>query len=558
MVMQDRLTAYINKDRRTDILLSDTANKSLLFSIKETDYLSLCFETNKESKLFIECFQAEAENREVLIENGFLACNPLTKYRISGSQLYYLPGYYRIEYESGTIKKHFLFQVEHISQVSKDGFDKIIEHLEGILKGLVYNRQRDGMIIYDEDLFFPLYHNLKENYNSFQRLLRDTLFSMKEDIKTTYVLSSSYGKQDAKSIRKNLIHQTDGKQYIKKKILTYDTLENRLICYSLREFQRKLDQSISLLTIEKNKLHVSVSEDKESYDSVLKMQEEKLFSDRTLINKQLSLESTLQDKNERTTLYEELYSLLCSYQRLCSLFFNDKRIKTIQSTYTPSFFKDDKAKKVKEIQKKIFADRNVSASYRPASQLFEFYGYYMIHSALLDLGYVLEDTNVDNYSKFKENQSYFCYENEKRIIKVLYGPFCENFLNVKKKEKTVSINSNHCSPDFILEFYDKETNLFLKDIVLEVKYIPISRFDNSESFRKDIVETASDYLQLGYISKSQLQLGVVKKVFLLFPSKEEKIIDQKQLHYIYLLGMNVEKDVKDSLIYQYLKSNFEG
>ncbi len=551
MAMSDKLYVTVNREE-TKIFDLEKEKEKILFSMTDTSHLRISFHTEKNSSLSMQCYQALNENtkKRMSIEKDTLTLESDVTYKVSGgNEYYYLPGIYSFSYESKTAKKTFYFEVKNISVLGKDGFDNIISRLEDILKNITRELSREGDVDSLEQSYPLLTHRLEENLLSFKNLERRMLSSLKEEVVTVYGYFPA-GREDYKTFRRNITHPFSEK-LTKKKGLSFDSKENQLLKYRMNAFKRKVSFLLNSLKEKETRNHLSLYKANEEYEKLTKRREEHLYMDVRLSKQDIVLQKKMNELQEERQGLHSLIDILMKYNHVCDAFLQDDRIKKITLLSTPSYLSSSPmAKEIREMQKKIFPDKE-KVSYKPARELFELYGYYLIHTALMELGY--QKVSQLGSSFLKENETSFVYESETRMVKVLYGPFCKDFLTNKEMDCTVSINSQHRSPDFIMEVYDIETNMFLFDLILEIKYIPIFKFNAKEDLKKDILLTASDYLQFGFVSKEGLRVGAVRKVMILFPALNEKVEDYLSFHKIYLLGIDMNKDTCESVVYTFLK-----
>ncbi len=550
MAMSDKLFVTINKEEPIAFDLLKEKER-ILFSMNDTCHLRVSFHTDSNGRFSMQCYQAlnEKKNKKITIEKNILLLDKDVTYYVSGgSEYYYLPGVYCLYYECTTGKKTFYFEVKNNSVLGKDGFGNIIVRLESILQNITRELSRKGDVDSSEQSYPLLAHRLEENFPSFKELERRMLSCLKEDVVTVYGFFSS-GREDYKTFRRNVTHPFSEKM-TKKKRLSYDSNENRFLKYRMNAFKRKISSLLNSLKEQEVKNHLLQKEGMEKQEELTKKREENLYMDARLSKEDLVLQKKQNELRGEDKVISGLMEILMRYYRICGSFLQDERIKKVRLLSTPSYLSSSPmAKEIRDMQKKIFPDKD-KVSYKPARELFELYGYYLIHTALMELGYQKTDQSL---SVLKENESFFVYESEQRMVKVLYGPFCKDFLTNKEMDCTVSINSHHRSPDFIMEVYDSNTNVFLFDLVLEIKYIPIFKFEEKPDLKKDILLTASDYLQFGFVSSEGLRVGAVRKVMILFPSLEEKIDDYLSFHKIYLLGIDMNKETDESMVYSFLR-----
>ncbi len=552
MAMSDKLFVIINKEEPKSFDLGKEKER-ILFSMTDTCHLRVSFHTDSNSRFSMQCYQAlnEKKNKKVTIEKDIFSLANDVVYLVSGgSEYYYLPGIYCLCYENSMCKKTFYFEVKNNSVLGKDGFGNIVARLESILQNITRELSREGDVDSLEHSYPLLVNRLEENLPSFRELERRMISCLKEDVVTVYGYFPA-GREDLKTFRRNITHPFSEKM-TKKKGLSFDSKENRILKYQMNSFKRRVSFLLNSLKEKMTRNSLLQRDGDVEHARLSKQREEHLYMDIRLSEESLVLQKKRNELQGEEKVLSDLADILMKYHRICDSFLQDERIKKVTLISTPSFLScTPAAKEIRDMQKKIFPDKD-KVSYKPARELFELYGYYLIHTALMELGYQKVSQSL-SASALKENESFFVYESEQRMVKVLYGPFCKDFLSNKEKDCTVSINSHHRSPDFIMEVYDMEKKTFLFDLVLEIKYIPIFKFDEKQDLKKDILLTASDYLQFGFVSDEGLRVGAVRKVMVLFPSLEEKIDDYLSFHKIYLLGIDMNKETYESIVYSFLK-----
>lgn len=551
MAMSDKFFVTINKGEPVSFDLAKEKER-ILFAMNDTCHLSVSFHTDKSSFLSMQCYQArnEKKNKKVVIEKDTLVLENGETYKVSGgNEYYYLSGIYCLKYESSTCKKTFYFEVKNNSVLGKDGFGNIISRLENILQNITRELSREGDVDSSEQSYPLLTHRLEENLLSFKNLERRMISNLKEDVVTLYGSFPS-GREDNKTFRRNITHPFS-KKMTKKKGLSFDSKENQLLKYQMNAFKRKVSFLLNTLKERKTKNQLILDQANEEREMLSKQREEHLYMDVRLSKQDLVLQKKMNELQDEKHCIDSLIEILMKYNHVCDSFLMDERMKKVTLLSTPFYISSSPmANEIREMQKKIFPDKD-KVSYKPARELFELYGYYLIHTALMELGY--RKAGQSGSSFLKENETSFFYENDRRMVKVLYGLFCKDFLANKEMDCTISINSNHRSPDFIMEVYDMEKNAFLFDLILEIKYIPFFKFSERQDLQKDILLTASDYLQFGFVSKEGLKVGAVRKVMILFPALAEKVEDYLSFHKIYLLGIDMNKDTYESKVYSFLR-----
>lgn len=531
----DKLVCTINKDNPKFFDLNKI-REGVLFSLEETGFLKLKSECDSDSKIYVECDSYSVLDEVKIVNDVMLELDNNIEYQLSGGDLYYLPGKYRILYHTSKGEKEFFFTVRRKKELTEEGYHNIIERIETLLHGLVFNLKRKGNSQSVTESLFALQDTLEKNYAPFRNELSYLLQHLNSDLKNSYVRSDSIGKMDYKSVRMNLTHPNyRNKPISKKKEVTYDIQENQNIKKEIKDMKNHL-----LLVL------ISIKAKRDAIRFETENKEETSHSKRMV---KVKME---QDKTEADRFLEKTENICKKYFSLCGQFLNHPLMRQVKDIPIRKGYSRRDAELKKRIDELLDSSKT-AYQYKSSQQVFEYYGFYFIHSALIESGYhILSELD---FTSFRENDTSIYYESEDKVAVVYYGPYCENYLKTLGKDITVSINSQHKSPDFILRLYDKRTGEFLFENVLEVKYIPLWKVEAIQDKQEDIIETVSDYLQFGYLSENrELKLGVIHKVFVLFVSRTEQIIDKNNLHRIYFLGVNgtdckkVEAFLKDNLL----------
>ncbi len=528
----DKLVCNINYRTKTFDL--NKVNDPFLFVMEETGFLSLTCECSPGNEVQVECDSYALLEKDKYLTDGILKMENGIKYQISGGDLYYLPGLYRILFKTKKETKEFLFRISRNKELSEEGYHNIIERIEELIHGLIFDLRKKGKNQAATESLFALRDALEKEYLSFRNDLSYLLLHLSSDLKNAYVRSDSIGRIDCKAIRMNLTHPSYANKPIsKKKEVTYDTLENRNIKKMIKDMKKELLLILIMIDQRRKAIVFEETETEESSNS------------KKMVKKKMR-----ENKSNADNFLSETDDICRKYFTLCTNFLNHPNIRRVKDIKTRNFY----SRKETELKKRIdeLLDSSKTAyRYKSSQQIFEYYGYYLIHNVLVQSGYQL--ISELDFTSFCENETCIYYESENRIAAVFYGPYCENYLKTTGKDITVSINSQHKSPDFIIRFYDKNNGDFLFENVFEVKYIPFRKLDTVKGKKEDIIETASDYLQFGYLSENKdLKLGVVHKVFVLFVAKSEQIIDMNDLHRIYLLGVDGTENEK---VETFLKEN---
>ncbi len=531
----DKLVYIINKENPKIIDLS-RKSEGILFSFEETGFLFLRSECETGSRISVECNGYFLPDKGKTETDGLFEIENHVDYQFSGGDLYYLPGQYRILYCTSKGTKEFFFTVRRKKELTEDGYNNIIQRIENLLHGLVFDLKRKGNSQSVTESLFALQDTLEKNYISFRNELSYLLLHLDSDLKNSYVRSDSIGKMDYKSVRMNLTHPSyRNKPISKKKDVTYDIIENQNIKKEIQDMKNQLLLILISIKVKRNAILIETSVEEETSNS-----------------KKMVKEKMRQDKTEADSFLKKTEEICQKYFSLCGQFLNHPIMRQVKDIPMRKGYSRREAELKKRIDELLDSSKT-AYQYKSSQQVFEYYGFYFIHSALMESGYHL--LSELDFTSFRENDTCIYYESEDKVATVYYGPYCENYLKTLGKDITVSVNSKHKSPDFILRLYDRKSGNFLFENVLEVKYIPFWKVQAVKEKQEDIIDTASDYLQFGYLSENrELFLGVIHKVFVLFVSKTEQIVDKYDLHRIYFLGVNgtdckkVESFLKENLL----------
>jgi hypothetical protein len=535
--MSDSLIVHYQHHKQT-INLSTIKADSVLFSFLENDHIQLEFFADRGANLEVECFYFQKTEKDPInnCPETVLRINQYESYFISTGQVDvgYFPGKYQIIYKDRLQReKKFFFVVKSHNSTSNDGLATMISRLENLIHSLTVDLLHTGKNQFNSNHpnLFSLKQNLEDEYPNFKKRINMISEQMEPEIQTTYIRSNRPGRINGKSVILSLRKCSNQDELIiRKKSFSYDTKKNQAIKKILSALQRNLKNWHSEILSNAVKIHMEM-ENSANIEFQSKSKQSFTKEEVRNLNGQYAFHIQLQDILEKY--------LNCIRNILASPTCN--QISDISAIDPSSRRYFAVAQLQKECQKLTHNDTNYNVQYIRSIKLFEYYGFYILNRLLQESGFTLLSSNVKSFLDFRENHAKFLYEGENSKVKVLYGPFCDDFFSVEDKDVPVSVNSGHKSPDYILQFYDRKDEHLLYQVVVETKYIALDKMTKEKEY--DIQKTALDYLQLGYLdSNGQLLTGTIKKVILLYPSKQETLIDFKKRDRIYFVGIDIEKE----------------
>lgn len=567
--MPDNMEFLQNNYTPVTISLSNIQDQSCIFSFKENDTVYLKIHPDCKAIVSLECPQAyylSEDNQWLALEcpRNLLKLKPGIQYLISGGEksLGYFSGKHEITVETEQKSIHAFFDVQCISGVSKAGQDSMIQRLESMISGISFDifhfSEKEDKTSTDSDTFFSMFEKLRSEYERFRIKMEWFVIHMEQECRNDYVRSDNLSRQDAKSVRLSLMKPAKyGKRFVRKKNFSYDTPLNRRTKRTLLAFYRFLKLKEREIQDKKATFILIVNECDEEIKKANRNKKIK-FSSADKILETNHIKSLDAKRNHYFQSIKYINGLLEWIEKyIDSVFFflqKDEFKEVDAGNEYQSYLRVDALEKylrdlMHQIQSK--PKKNQASHIRlKSSLLFEYYGFYLLDMALKDKGYFLSSTNVNSFLDFTENQSVFYYQNQNEKVRVLYGKYCQN-IQKAGKEETVSINSRHTSPDYLLEYYDINSGKLKKQVVLEVKYIPYRNIIGP--LNEDITYTLFDYMQLGYLDKdNHLDLGKVDKVILIFPMIIPTELPEKWDR-IYYLGINLEEELQGSNSFEKLK-----
>ena len=564
MPMQGSLILTQNQLEPRYIFLNRILEGQEVFRFRENDTIDIQLDQDCKTEALLECPQAyvltDGENRNVECPRNTLQLKPGVIYQISGGSksLGYYAGEYEILFRQDGKEIKARFCVMPIHGSSKQGQEWMVERLESILSGISFDYlSSDASQEKKGNSASAFYQLLDFEYRHFKAMMTRFFLHMEPVSENEYVLSENLSRQDSKSIRLSLVKPTKpGKKYVRKKTFSYDTEINRSVKRSLLSLQRflkkkwnemaekKLEYQNTILRIEDE-----MAEAYKAIDSQYSMSFKKKE-----MNHIRALKSKKEDYQTKSEFIDGLLLRIDDYLIFIQSLLQKTEMRSLdiheRTSLSPG--NDITQRYMKGFLSKL-EDGKSETGYRlkKAALLFEYYGYYLLDHLLKDKGFELMESNVESFLDFSEDHSEFVYSDGEERIRLSYGKFCPEVLK-SKGDETVTLNSYHHSPDYLLECFDKDDRL-IREYVLEVKYMPYKNLMGQAS--EDIQETLLDYLQLGYLNKEKnLDIGKMDKVFLIFPCLNDAISFSEKWGKLYYLGINLEKELEENPSYQKLKS----
>lgn len=563
--MQGSLILSQNKLEQRHIFLNHISDGQEVFHFRENDTIDIQLDKDCSAEVLLECPQAYVltdggESRNVECPRNTLRLEPGVKYLISGGQnsLGYYAGEYEIAFRQDGKEIKASFFVMPIQGSSKQGQEWMVERLESVLSGISFDylssdvsQEKKGNSV---SAFYQL---LDSEYRHFKAMITRFFLHMEPVSENEYVLSENLSRQDAKSIRLSMMKPIKpGKKYVRKKKFSYDTEINRSVKRSLLSLQRFLKKKWNEMVEKKMEYQntmLRIEEDMNEAYKAIDIQYSMSFKKKEK-NHIRALESKKEGYQNKADFIDGLLLRIDDYLIFVQSLLQKPEMRNldIQERTPLSHGNDITQRYLKSFLSKLEEGKSETGfRLKKAALLFEYYGYYLLDHLLRDKGFELMESNVESFLDFSEDHSVFLYSDGETKIRLSYGKFCPEVLK-SKGDETVTLNSYHHSPDYLLEYFDKDGKL-IREYVLEVKYMPYKNLMGKAS--EDIQETLFDYLQLGYLNKeNNLDIGKMDKVFLIFPCLNDTISFSEKWGKLFYLGINLEKELEENPSYQRLKN----
>lgn len=545
MGTQTSLKFSINNGFRSSektICLSNYSNKENLISFNEYDSVSLLSEFENESDFLI----IETTMEEVRLDstNKYI---DLSNYN-NGDM--YVPGTYQIKYYRAESLYDYNFSVlpHTITSNELDNIKTIIEHYHS---GLVKNQMLKQMISNGEKYNFSssIYSTIsyvKDNQNQLFELVRsiikDPISCLDKEHRYTCILT----KPDSKTIRKlsqgGASSNCKKTYYEKHTILNHDIIENKWLFYTLKEIvsllidlKVKLSEYQSLL---ENDLHQELLRNKDFSERYNKIKNSFTISDnyKTKLHSMQKYSSILvQEKKQQLDKISSLHIEIIPTLEYINYIFDEDFFRSISLEHdkvrvTAKIVKDYRYSWINNyldyLRGNINSNDIIKPNYRDkaTSLLYEYYSVIFIVKILENMGFYWISGWVKDESEIYNDLSSgtrltFIRENE--TIYIDYDREI-SYENQGVSSDFLAINSFNRKPDILLSYFINED--IKGAVIFEVKYRKSHNIYNHMGDTK-VVEQMKNYLQIAYYDqkKERPELGIVKKVVVLYPNQEHLI-----------------------------------
>ncbi len=451
--------------------------------------------------LEIECFAYKPFKDGVVMkvkidtdsDDPFYRLSSGTRIEISDSgdpDFGYCPGDYLIRIINKNNRedvRECFFRVEHNPAISNESFETLRNNLEDLIRGITFSKNRRYGKLEETRAPATIEEFLDSQLDNVLSAYRKLSGDLNPSLVNTYVKEKIKKRQNAKSIRMNLMHPSDDSYINVKKQVEISNIKNRALYH---------------------------------YVLMTRMLLNDIFKGRTMPDSAKKIYD----------VYSRLYNYLAGEG-------------VTPSSYIPlSFFEDAEYVYFKDFYEKLkYTDLEITKkkSRKRSTIFFELFVLYLADKALIQGGYrQIGATGTDPFD-FKSG-SEVIYENDTNRAVVLYDYKCSSYLSWYHQAPFVSINSRHDKPDFICYILDKETSQLKNCVVFDMKYRPERHLINNET-RNELVKHMNDYAQLAYLDPDENVIrGVVKKLFVIYPDNENKV-DEDYAFNTDLLGINIEK-----------------
>lgn len=574
MDMQDKLfVKHIFTNTIETFNLNNISDGQLLFCFNEYEPIEIYISDNCIYDVIFEClsYYDVDDYSYHICDNNELRLKPGHHYLISDNNntedIGYRPSKYNIYISNKSKKYTCQFEVLYNRQLSEEGVGNIILLINNFINGLSIDFFRNAPVnnILSESNHskFMLYDIISKNITKIQKNCEIIYTKLKSSINGIIKIENFLQKQNYKTIKKNIINVNKYGVYNYKKVLIYDTPENKLLKKYLKnilmiirnnkvDFQLLIDERI----LKKNRLKVKLYEIKTYYDNQTVIEVKQQYSNQIIsINSQIDecdkWISKFKKWNTDFLIATKTLSRIFESDELKDVSINDHIILT--STFIQNnhyfFFKtlndllsSNISSEHIQNNKKYFADKKTY-------KLFEIFGFIIIQNIIKEFDFEFYDSSIGNIFGF-DSGSKFTFIKDDMKVEILYDHHCESIYETQKDfyDTVVNINSKNCKPDYIIKIYNKKrlSNL----IIIEIKYRSI-KYMIDRNFVTETDKILMDYSQLGYINSDGDKITVQNKVILIYPSKEEKCFKR---HHSIFIGINAEKNFNDSIGYNELKN----
>ncbi len=487
MASPDKLTFYFPNrtppNTRIEWKLDRIQDQSVIWAFTETELVYFDYKSSNFS-LEIECYACKTITKDGFWKDkktpseskaSFLSLKSAEKIVISETSspgLGYCPGDYEIRLtkkDTREVVKTCFFKVGQNSQFSDRSFEILLDMLEKTVSGLTFSRERRYGKLEKAKDGTTLEDFLETELSSVLSAYRKITADMNPPLVNAYVRERIGKKQNAKSIRMNLMHPSADKCCNVRKETEVSNAKNRTLCHYVMMTRMLLDRMFA--------------------KSEMTDAGKKISDVYTRLGNDLSAEGVRPSDLVPLSFLED-----GSY-----VFFKDfyDRLKTID---------------------KVETDRMLSR--KRTTLLFELFGLALLDKALIANGYSQTEASAVKAIDFGY-ESKVAYESGTRKAVIVYNHTAGTYHDLGNKESFVSINSMHNKPDFICEIFDKETGQLADAVILEMKYRSEKNLDQD---RDRLIDTMNDYSQLAYMDKEgKVERGKIGKLFVVYPSLTDHI-----------------------------------
>lgn len=458
-------------------------------------------------------------------ENGKLRLTSGKIYMLSSggdSKIGYLPGVYSITIRKTGTKNDVNLCFRVTSMISAKVFDDLGTLLESTMEGLSYDWERTGNekgeLTHERFLFEYFNLSTSDGKRNLERLRSECMLWKRRNgyrTENTIVKSSQEKISNAKTIRYSIMHPLNNGYYVlqkKQSVFTDDNIAlERYVRYSIKgleQYKEKLVKTLNRLSDERNSYQAEIDSGNltpgkmKNRNELIKTRDDKIKKHQYVIE---GVEATI--------------SILTSF--LTSYPLNQIRSQNIAKAEKGGHM-DASLYYFKELYSNIYLyslkREGIIPIRKKSTMLFELYGLVIIDHYLTSHGYQMQERD-DRIHGISED-SLLIYRSNENLAYVYYNHPVKSYTEKgNKKEGLVSLNSNHDTPDYILEIHSMKDRSLLSCLIFEMKYRPLEYIDEkSKSFANYI-----DYVQLGYREKDgKIKRGKVDQVFVVYPEEDEE------------------------------------
>lgn len=581
--MQDKIIVIYNFPNGTNnpieipISLMSEFSTDPIFLFREYETIDISFKSS-DYILQIEGYSYKIGSNFHTSEDNSIYIHNDEKIRISESgndNLTYRPDRYVLNIldSKGLVIKTGYFKVSYNKEMSDNGMCNIIANIEKFINSLSLDFFHKGpvnslLVPTDQSKFFK-YEILERNKAKILKNANLIFENMRTFLKKEIYHSSYEKKQNLDSIRKNIFKRNQNIIYSYRKTTNYFTPENLLLKKYLMRILKLLNNSKSDLSklISEKKVNIVLNQKKkeDAQKTLISLKSNYSHSNFDFVNTQNSIrnfDSLIIEDEKWLTKFEDWQDTFNKVKSVIKKVVFSTEFKDIslenQLIYSNIFMSKKEYKFFYDLYNGLISNSSISDSKnknflfsnKSSYKLYEIYGFIVIDNIFKDLGFSLVNTNNDIFSFMSDAQFIF----EKNDIKVIvqYDHMCSRS-TLDVSNEIVTINSRNCKPDYIISIYKNDA--FVNAMVVEIKYRSLFYMKtNVKNMSSETDSTLNDYAQLAYKdSKGKLRRAVVEQVVVLYPSKEEFILESPSGLGKYI-GLNSEINFSLSKGYNELKS----